>query len=119
MSHLLTLHNPATAMGAGMASRLLDEGYGLTVWNRSPAAAQAMASDRVTPVTDLKAAVKALGVPFDFVLPEDQKLVTAAVDQGVELSAIRRNSKLEKGIYEFAQALAVDALAPVQKRRGW
>src|SRR3990167_611152 len=32
------------------------------VWNRSPAAAEAMASDRVTPVTDLKAAVKSADI---------------------------------------------------------
>lgn len=52
-------------VGAGTVARSMVEAYSsifpdarFQVWNRSPAAAEAMASDRVTPVTDLKAAVK-------------------------------------------------------------
>ena len=56
-------------VGAGTVARSMVDAYSsifpdarFQVWNRSPAAAQAMASDRVTPVTDLKAAVKAADI---------------------------------------------------------
>lgn len=56
-------------VGAGTVARSMVDAYSsifpdarFQVWNRSPAAAEAMASDRVTPVTDLKAAVKAADI---------------------------------------------------------
>lgn len=56
-------------VGAGTVARSMVDAYAsifpdarFQVWNRSPAAAEAMASDRVTPVTDLKAAVKAADI---------------------------------------------------------
>ena len=56
-------------VGAGTVARSMVDAYSsifpearFQVWNRSPAAAEAMASVRVTPVTDLKAAVKAADI---------------------------------------------------------
>lgn len=56
-------------VGAGTVARSMVDAYSslfpdarFQVWNRSPAAAEAMASDRVTPVTDLKAAVKSADI---------------------------------------------------------
>jgi pilus assembly protein CpaE len=67
----------------------------------------------------VKAAAKALGRPFDYVIPEDERVMTAAVNEGVELATVKRGTKLEKAVAEFAHGLAADALAPAQKRRGW
>jgi ornithine cyclodeaminase len=56
-------------VGAGTVARSMVDAYAsifpdarFQVWNRSPAAAEAMESDRVTPVTDLKAAVKSADI---------------------------------------------------------
>jgi pilus assembly protein CpaE len=58
----------------------------------------------------VKAAERAIGRPFDIVLPEDARVVGAAVNQGLMLSALRRGSKLEKSVAQFADLLAGDAL---------
>ena len=56
-------------VGAGIVARNMVQAYSsvfpdarFTVWNRSPAAAQAMQGPRVTPVTDLAAAVSAADI---------------------------------------------------------
>lgn len=65
----------------------------------------------------IKAAERALERTFDVVIPEDRKTMTAAINQGVELSAIRRGTKLEKAITELADKVA--ATAPVAVARRW
>jgi len=67
----------------------------------------------------LKAAERAIGRPFDAVLPEDRRVMNAAINQGVELAAIRRGTKLEKAIGELGQKLAVEIAAPAQSRLKW
>jgi pilus assembly protein CpaE len=63
---------------------------------------------RTVPV---KAAERALGRDFDLVVPEDQRLMDAALNQGLELAAVRRGSKLEKAVALFADAVAAGAKA--------
>lgn len=67
----------------------------------------------------LKAAEKALGRAFDVVIPEDRKLMNAAINQGVELSTIRRGTKLEKAITELAERVDADLMAPADRRFRW
>jgi pilus assembly protein CpaE len=59
----------------------------------------------------LKAAEKALGRPFDVVIPEDRRLMNSAINQGVELSALRRGAKIEKAIGELADKVGAGAMA--------
>lgn len=61
----------------------------------------------------LKAAERSLGRSFDVILPSDTRTMNAAINQGVELSAVRRGTKLEKSL---AQLLAV-VRAPVAAER--
>ena len=65
-----------------------------------------------------KAAERALGREFAVTIPEDRKVMTAAINQGVEISAVRRGTRLEKAVSELARMLA-PALAekPERKRR--
>ena len=67
----------------------------------------------------LKAAERAIGRSFDAVLPEDRRTMTAAINQGVELSAVRRGTKLEKSIAELGAKVAVGAMAPAEPRARW
>lgn len=53
----------------------------------------------------LKAAEKALGRPFDAVIPEDRRVMMDAINQGVEVSAVKRGTKLEKAIAALAMRL--------------
>lgn len=66
----------------------------------------------------LKAAERALGRDFDVVIPEDHRLVTAAINQGVELSAVRRGTKVEKAVIELADMVGgmIEAPAPAKTR---
>lgn len=50
----------------------------------------------------LKAAERALGRAFDVLLPEDKRTMNVAINQGLELSAVRRGTKLEKALLELA-----------------
>lgn len=59
----------------------------------------------------LKAAEHALGREFDVVIPEDRWTMTEAINQGVEISAIRRGTKVEKAIRELAGKVAPAHLA--------
>lgn len=67
----------------------------------------------------LKAAEKAIGRAFDVVIPDDRKLMNAAINQGVELSTIRRGAKLEKAIAELAERVDADLMTPVDRRFRW
>ena len=65
----------------------------------------------------LKSAERALGREFDVVIPDDRKLMNAAINQGAELSALRRGSKLEKAVGELAQLISVKEVAATRRRR--
>jgi pilus assembly protein CpaE len=67
----------------------------------------------------LRAAARALEHPFDIVIPEDRRTMFAAINQGLELSAVRRGTKIEKLVAELADKVAggVIALAPARGRR--
>lgn len=65
----------------------------------------------------LKAAERALGRPFDAVIPEDRRTMMAATNQGVEIAAVRRGTKLEKAIAELAGKLPATVSASTGKRR--
>jgi pilus assembly protein CpaE len=69
-----------------------------------------------TAVLSVKSAERALGRAFDIVAPEDRKLMLAAINQGVEISEIRRGAKLEKAIGELAVLMA-GQVAEAPKRR--
>ena len=95
-----------------LASQQLDRREIILVCNAMTADQQASLS--------LKAAERAMGRAFDVVLPEDSRTMMAAINQGVELSAVRRGTRLEKGISELAGRVAN---APVERaavaRRPW
>ncbi|WP_312162168.1 AAA family ATPase [Phenylobacterium sp.] len=67
-------------------------------------------------LVSLKAAERAIGREFDVVVPEDRKTMIAAINEGVELSAVRKGTKLEKAVVELAGKLAT--LAPAAAS-GW
>ena len=73
-------------------------------------ACNAMTPDQAKAVP-LKSAERALGRPFDVVIPEDRRLMDAALNQGLELAAVRRGTKLEKALGELADKLLVGAEA--------
>jgi len=58
----------------------------------------------------IKAAERAVGRVFDIVIPEDRSVMSAAINQGLELSAVRRGTKLEKAVGLLADAMGADAL---------
>jgi pilus assembly protein CpaE len=62
----------------------------------------------------LRVAERALGRPFDAVLPEDRKVMCAAINQGAEIGAIRRGTKLEKAIVELSEKVLGGAFATAQ-----
>jgi pilus assembly protein CpaE len=78
----------------------------------------ALSGDRQESLS-LKGAARALDHPFDIVIPEDRRVMFAAVNQGLELSAVRRGTKIEKAVGELADKVAgrVIAAAPARGRR--
>jgi pilus assembly protein CpaE len=54
----------------------------------------------------VKAAERALEQPFDVVIPEDRRTMFAAINQGLELSAVARGTKLERAIGLMADRVA-------------
>ena len=70
-----------------------------------------------TAIVTLKAAERALGRSFDAVIPEDRRTMMAATNQGLEISAVRRGTKLEKAIAELAAKVAAAAPVSAGKRR--
>ena len=64
----------------------------------------------------VKSAEKSIGRSFDVVVPEDKRVMEAAVNQGVEISTIRKGTKLEKAIGVIADALAA-RVTPNQNMR--
>jgi pilus assembly protein CpaE len=55
----------------------------------------------------LKAAERAIGRAFDFVLPDEPALMTAAINQGVSLAEVKRGGKLEKSVGDLARLMLV------------
>jgi pilus assembly protein CpaE len=74
-----------------------------------------LSSDQTQSVS-VKAAERALGREFDVVVPEDRRTMSAAINQGVELSAIRRGTKIEKAIGELAQKITQPAVVSARGR---
>jgi len=65
-----------------------------------------------------KAAERALGREFAVTIPEDRRVMNAAINQGVEIAAIKRGTKLEKAVADFARMLAPALVEkPERKRR--
>ena len=62
----------------------------------------------------LKEAEKALGCPIDYSVPNDYKLVSEALNQGVALSRIKGRSKVEKSI----QSMMDDTMRSLESRDG-
>ncbi len=60
----------------------------------------------------LKEAEKALGHQIDYLVPNDYKLVSEALDQGVALSHLKSRSRVEKAIRE----MMLEALGTVEAR---
>lgn len=65
----------------------------------------------------LKSAEKVIGRRFDVVVPEDRKVMLAAINQGALISSVRRGTKLEKAVLELTNLVAADALVPAELRR--
>lgn len=65
----------------------------------------------------IKAAERALGRPFDVVIPEDRRTMMAATNQGVEISAVRRATKLEKAIVELAAKVSANMTVGSGRRK--
>jgi pilus assembly protein CpaE len=63
----------------------------------------------------IKTAEHAIGRPFDLVLPDDRRLMYAAINQGMELASVRKGAKLEKALQALAGRLAADVLQPAQR----
>lgn len=67
----------------------------------------------------IKAAERAIGRPFDLVIPEDNRVMCSAVNRGMEISAVKRGTKLERAIVMMADFMASDAFAsPLPATRG-
>jgi pilus assembly protein CpaE len=67
----------------------------------------------------IRAAERAMGRPFDIVIPEDTRVMEAACNQGLDITAVKRGTKLEKAIAMLAEVMTADASAmqPVSKLR--
>lgn len=59
-------------------------------------------SSEQTGYLTVKAAERALRREFAAVIPEDRKVMYAAINQGIELSAVRRGTKIEKAVGDLA-----------------
>ena len=68
-----------------------------------------------TAAVSLKAAERAMGRPFDVVIPEDRRTMRAATNQGLAIASVRRGAKVEKAIAELADKIA--EVAPVMAAR--
>ena len=81
-----------------LQSQRLDQIPLTLVCNRVSADQQALVS--------IKAAQRAIGRDFDVIIPEDRRLMNEAINQGIELSAVRRGSKIEKALEALAEIIA-------------
>jgi pilus assembly protein CpaE len=58
-------------------------------------------------LVSVKAAERAIGRPFDILAPEDRKLMSSAINQGLLIGDVRRKTKLEKAITDLAATIKV------------
>jgi pilus assembly protein CpaE len=65
----------------------------------------------------IKAAEKALGRPFDIVVPEEARAMVAAANQGLPTSEVRRSAKLDKALAQLADRIGADALVASHTQR--
>jgi pilus assembly protein CpaE len=65
----------------------------------------------------IKSAERAIGRPFDLVIPEDARIMEPACNQGMEIGSIRRGTKLERAIAELATVMTADMAATTTKLR--
>jgi len=67
----------------------------------------------------IRAAERAIGRPFDIVIPEDTRVMEVACNQGLDIAAVRRGTKLEKATARLAEVMTAEVLAaqPVSKLR--
>ena len=71
-------------------------------------------------LVSVSAAEKAMGRKFNFIVPEDRKLMNSAIAQGCALSAVRVGSKLEKAIERLADELDPESIVKDAKpKRRW
>lgn len=75
----------------------------------------ALSSDQTGYLT-VKAAERALRREFASVIPEDRKVMYAAINQGIELSAVRRGTKIEKAVGDLATLIGAGAGVEVASR---
>ncbi len=68
-------------------------------------------------LVSVRAAERAIGRAFDVVIPEDTRVMETACNQGVEIAAIRRGTKLEKMTGLLAETMTADALAALPASR--
>jgi pilus assembly protein CpaE len=64
-----------------------------------------------------RAAERAIGRPFDVAIPEDRRAMRSATNQGLQLSDVGRNSKVEKAVTEFADVISAHAFQLSEMRR--
>lgn len=57
----------------------------------------------------IRAAERAIGRPFDVVIPEDSRVVNAAINQGLLIADVKRKTKVEKAINELVGKIAAGA----------
>jgi len=67
----------------------------------------------------IRAAERAIGRPFDIVIPEDTRVMETASNQGLDIATVRRGTKLEKAIAQMVDVMTAEAMAmqPVSKVR--
>jgi len=78
----------------------------------------AVNSDRQN-MLSIRAAERAIGRPFDIVIPEDTRVMETASNQGLDIAMVRRGTKLEKAIAQLVDVMTAEAMAmqPVSKTR--
>jgi len=74
----------------------------------------ALTSEQQSQVS-LRAAERALGRKFDIAIPEDRRVMNAAINEGLPISAVRRGTKLEKAIGELCDRIAAGVAVDVAR----
>ena len=59
----------------------------------------------------VRSAERAMGRPFDIVIPEDSRVMETACNQGLDIATVRKGTKLEKMTALLAEAMTADMLA--------
>ena len=77
----------------------------------------AVSAEQHPGAVSVAAAERALERSFDAVIPEDRRTMFAAVNQGIELSAVRKGTKIEKMIERLAERVAGLDSTPSKSRK--